>query len=226
MIELKNIKKRYYEQEYILDDISIKIDKGEYVQIVGQSGSGKSTLLNLIGLLDDKYEGDLFIDNKNVSKLSDRRLSKLRSEYLGFVFQSYNLINHMTVLENIKLPLIYSDKNYDFIYSERINMLIKELQLEKLIYKEVQYLSGGEKQRVAIARALSLEPKIILADEPTGNLDKINSKIVFDTLKKQADNGKTVIIVTHNWHDDLGTNKILKLENGKLVCGCESFKEA
>lgn len=217
MIELINVKKRYGEQEYILNDISMKIDEGEYIQIVGQSGAGKSTLLNLIGLLDNSYEGDLIIDNKKVSRLPDRYLSKLRSEYLGFVFQSYNLINHMTVLENIKLPIIYSCRRYDSRYVNMINTLVEELQLEKIKDKEVQYLSGGEKQRVSIARALSLEPKIILADEPTGNLDKDNSKIVFDTLKEQSNKGKTVIIVTHNWHDDLGTHRILKLEKGKLI---------
>lgn len=216
MIELCNIKKTFDGQRYVLNNLSIKFNQGEYIQIVGKSGAGKSTLLNLIGLLDNRYEGRITIDGCNIEKQSDIKISKLRSEKIGFIFQAYNLINHMTVMENIYLPLLYSEKKPDISYITRINQLVEELEIHRIANVQVQYLSGGEKQRVSIARALSLNPAVILADEPTGNLDVANSRITFNVLKTLAHEGKTVILVTHNQHDDLGANRILSLQDGVL----------
>lgn len=216
MIELTNVKKTFDGRRYVLDDLSIQFKSGEYTQIIGKSGTGKSTLLNLIGLLDDRYEGIIKIDGVDVSKLSDIKRSELRSKKIGFIFQAYNLINHMTVIENIYLPLLYSKKSPDVNYVSRIDSLIEELEIKQLSNVKIQYLSGGEKQRVSIARALSLNPSIILADEPTGNLDVVNSQITFDVLKNLAKEGKTIILVTHNQRNDLGADRILSLQDGVL----------
>lgn len=216
MIELSNVKKTFDGRRYVLNDLSIRFERGEYTQIIGKSGSGKSTLLNLIGLLDNRYEGIITIDGFDVAKQSDIKKSYFRSEKIGFVFQAYNLINHMTAMENIYLPLLYSKKKPDTNYITRIDKLVDALEIKKLSDVQIQYLSGGEKQRVSIARALSLDPAIILADEPTGNLDVVNSGITFDVLKKLAHEGKTVILVTHNQRDDLGADRILSLQDGVL----------
>lgn len=216
MIELCNVRKTFDGERYVIDNLSIKFQKGEYVQIIGRSGAGKSTLLNLMGLLDRQYEGKISVDGRDISKLSDIKISNIRSINIGFIFQSYNLINHMTAIENIYMPLLYSKKKLNEEYAARIDGLMEELEIKKLANTQIQYLSGGEKQRVSIARALSLEPNIILADEPTGNLDTNNSNITFNVLKKLAKEGKTVILVTHNLHDDLGADRILTLQDGVL----------
>lgn len=217
MIELEGLRKTFDGSRFILNDINIHIEKGEYVQIVGKSGSGKTTLLNLMGLLDMDYKGKIKIDGRDVSKLSDIKISEIRSKHIGFVFQAYNLVNHMTALENIYMPILYSKTKYDKDYISKANKLIKEFGIENIINTPVQYLSGGEKQRVSVARALSLNPSIILADEPTGNLDKGNSDIIFSTLRKLSQSGKTVILVTHNWYENLGADRVLQLQDGKLL---------
>lgn len=217
MIELSDVKKTYDGQRYVLDGLNIKIDKGEYVQIVGKSGAGKSSLLNLIGLLDRQYEGNVNIGGRDVSRLSDFEISKIRSLNIGFIFQSYNLINYMTVIENIYMPMLYSRKKMNNDYIKRIYILMEQLGIKQLANIPIQFLSGGEKQRVSIARALSLDPNIILADEPTGNLDINNSNIVFSFLKQMADKGKTVLLVTHDLHSDLKSDRILTLQNGGII---------
>lgn len=217
MIKLQGIKKTFDGKRYIINDLSIEFNKGEYIQIIGKSGAGKSTLLNLMGLLDTQYEGNIIIENTNISTLSDIRISEMRSKNIGFIFQAYNLINHMTVVENIQLPLLYSKRKLNSEYNMRIDEIMENLEIKKLSKIPIQYLSGGEKQRVSIARALSLNPNIILADEPTGNLDNNNSKITFKILKELAEKGKTVILVTHNIHDNLGADRILTLQDGTLV---------
>ncbi|MGN0379367.1 MAG: ABC transporter ATP-binding protein [Butyrivibrio sp.] len=216
MIELSNVRKTFDGKRYVIDGLSIRFQKGEFVQIIGKSGAGKSTLLNLIGLLDRQYEGRICIDGRDISKLSDIKISNIRSENIGFIFQSYNLINHMTAKENIYMPLLYSRKGLDREYIARIEGLMEELEISDLANTQIQYLSGGEKQRVSIARALSLEPNIILADEPTGNLDPGNSNVTFNVLKKLANEGKTIILVTHDLHDELGADRILTLQDGEL----------
>lgn len=217
MIELCNVRKTFDGNRYVLDGLNVKFHKGEYVQIIGESGAGKSTLLNLIGLLDRQYEGEIHIDGRNVSKMRDDGISGIRSKNIGFIFQAYNLVSHMTAIENIYMPLLYSKEKMDKEYAERIDELTGRLGIKRLADVPVQFLSGGEKQRVSIARALSLNPNIILADEPTGNLDTNNSSVTFNILKQLAGEGKTVILVTHNLHDELGTDRILTLRNGVLT---------
>ncbi len=217
MIELCNVRKTFDGKRYVLDGLNIKFHKGEYAQIIGESGAGKSTLLNLIGLLDRQYEGEIRIDGRNVSKLRDDGISGIRSKNMGFIFQAYNLVSHMTAIENIYMPLLYSKEKMDKEYAARIDELTERLGIKQLADVPVQFLSGGEKQRVSIARALSLNPNIILADEPTGNLDTNNSSVTFNILKQLAGEGKTVILVTHNLHDELGTDRILTLRDGVLT---------
>lgn len=217
MIELIGVRKTFDGHRYVINDLNMNFEKGEYIQIIGKSGAGKSTLLNIVGLLDRQYEGKIIVDGKDVSKLSDIKISEIRSQNIGFVFQAYNLINHMTAIENIYMPLLYSRKKMNNEYIHRIDGLIEELDIKGIVNTPVQYLSGGEKQRVAIARALSLEPNIILADEPTGNLDTNNSDITFNVLRKLANEGKTIILVTHNLHDELGADRILTLQDGVLI---------
>ena len=216
-IELEALSKSYDGSRYILNNINLRICKGEYIQVVGKSGSGKSTLLNLIGLLDSNYKGNIRIEGQDITRLSDNKVSEIRSKSIGFIFQAYNLVHHMTSLENIYLPVLYSKQKFNKEYISKVDKLVQEFNISSILSTPVQYLSGGEKQRVSIARALALDPSIILADEPTGNLDKENSNIIFSTLKKLANNGKTVILVTHNYHEDLEVDRILKLQNGVLV---------
>lgn len=217
MIELKNVTKKFSKDKVVLKDISMQIRKGEYVEIIGKSGSGKSTFLNLLGLLDMDFEGDFFVDGIDVSKLSDMKISRIRNKKIGFIFQSYNLIPRMTSYENIMLPLIYSAEKPDQKFKNHMDKLVKDLQITELLNKRIEYLSGGEKQRIAIARAMCLSPEIILADEPTGNLDSVNSSIVFDTLLNLNKRGTTIVLVTHNCYVDVGADRKLTLEGGKFL---------
>ena len=190
MINLKHIKKKY-EERIIFEDLNLTIDDGDFVYIVGESGAGKSTLLNLIGLMDDDFEGEYYIESELVSK---NNKNNYRKKYFGFIFQMYCLIENITVFENLKIPLIY-DENIDF---SKIDDILDELGITSLKDKKVKKLSGGEKQRVAIARALINNQKYIICDEPTGNLDSKNTNLIIDILREQNRLGRTIIIVTHN----------------------------
>lgn len=214
MIRLNNISKTYNGTDYILQNLSMEIGDGEYLEIMGKSGAGKSTFLNLLGLLDTSYSGEIWYGSQNTSRCSDSELSRIRNAQVGFIFQAYNLIPRMTAYENIMLPFVYSDKRYDSGLKDMVRRLSEKLEIIPLMHKDIRFLSGGEKQRVAIARALSLQPKIVLADEPTGNLDSGNSEIVFSVLKDLSKSGTTVILVTHNRHIDVGADRILTLEKG------------
>mgnify|MGYP001567798713 CR=1 FL=1 len=196
MIKLTNIEKVYNEFQ-ALKEINLTIKEGEFTAIVGPSGSGKSTLMHIIGLLDQPTSGKIFINNIDVSKLNDDKLSKLRSEFVGFVFQQFNLINKLTVLENVMLPAIYfKDKKTDF--RKKAMELLKRFGIDSKADSYPNKISGGQQQRVAIARSLILSPKLILADEPTGNLDTKNGNQILDLLKElNKKDGVTVIIVTH-----------------------------
>lgn len=212
ILETKNINKVYKvgDQEInALKGISVKISEGEYIAIVGKSGSGKSTLMHLIGLLDTPSSGEIFLNGKDVSNLSQKELARIRNAEIGFVFQSFNLLQRTTVLDNVILPLKYS-KVPKSEWEKRAKEAIKLVGLEDRTYNKSNELSGGQKQRVAIARALINNPSIILADEPTGNLDtKTGDEIVnlFNKLHKQ---GKTIIIVTHD-------NDLAKVAKRKIV---------
>lgn len=222
MIKLKNVFKEYPIDEetsfFALRNINLEIKKGEFVSVVGPSGSGKSTLMHIIGLLDRPTKGEVYIENKEVSKLSDDEISKIRNEKVGFVFQQFNLINKLTVLENILLPTVYCRKKIEFDAKTRAITLIKKFNIEGKEDSFPNKLSGGQQQRVAIARALIMDPPIILADEPTGNLDSKNGEIILSLLEKlNKEEKRTVIIVTHDLEIAKRARRIIKIKDGQIV---------
>jgi putative ABC transport system ATP-binding protein len=219
IIKLKNINKVYNSknnQVNALKDINLTIDKGELIAIVGPSGSGKSTLLNIIGTLDTVTDGEYLLRDEQVEKLNNYQLSKLRNKTFGFVVQHFALINDYTVSENIEIPLEYGRVKH----SERkilINKVVEKLSLTDKINKNVKELSGGQCQRVAIARAIVNDPEIILADEPTGALDQKTGQDVMNIFKNLNEEGKTVIIVTHDLRIANECNRIIKIEDGCIL---------
>jgi len=219
MIELKNISKTYHIGEVnvpALKDISLKISSGEFVAIMGPSGSGKSTLLHILGLLDRLEHGSYHLFGKDVSTLSQEELATFRNEFIGFVFQLFNLLPRLKARENVSLPLVYTSdlKNRKFSSPED---LLRRVGLGDRIDHNPNELSGGEQQRVAIARALIKTPRIILADEPTGNLDSSSAKELLKILKSLNDFGITIVMVTHEEELTKGANRIIKLLDGKIV---------
>lgn len=220
LLELKNINKYYNlkgsEKFHVLKNINLSFDTGELVSIVGESGSGKSTLMNLIGGLDSEYSGELFVNGKNIKKLKKRDLDKYRKNQVGFIFQSFNLIGHLSVLDNVTIAMTLSNVRK----KERIKRAIEilsNLGLENQIYKRPNQLSGGQKQRVAIARALINDPKIIVADEPTGSLDSKTTIHVLDIMKNIARQGKLVIMVTHSEKVSACSNRRIKIADGEII---------
>ena len=222
MIELRNVYKNYEVDGDVvypaLSDINLKIKKGEFTGIMGPSGSGKSTLMHIIGLLDRPSKGKVFIEGKDVSRLSDNVLSSLRNEFVGFVFQQFNLINKLTVLENVALPATYAKKKINFVPKEKARAILKRIGLEEKINSYPNKISGGQQQRVAIARALIMNPRLILADEPTGNVDTKTGDEIMKILKDLNSKDKiTVIIVTHESDIAAQTKRIIKVRDGKIV---------
>lgn len=219
MIKLENVSKVYGEGEeavVALRNVSLVIPDGKFVAIVGKSGSGKSTLLNLIGALDVPSEGTIFNNELCINELNDNELSDYRNKNIGFIFQAFYLEPKLTVLENVELPLVIGrvDKK---VRRELAEKIIKQFGLEDKLNKKVNTLSGGQKQRVSIVRALMNSPALILADEPTGNLDKMNGKEVMTTLRRISDEGRTVILVTHNMDDAEKADYIIEIEDGEIV---------
>lgn len=200
LIELKEINKIYktkYSNVKALDNINLKVEKGDFLAIAGHSGSGKSTLMNILGCLDLATSGTYLLDNINVFGMNENQLSTIRNRKIGFIFQSFNLISHLTAVENVELPLIYHKINRKSCREIAEKSLDKVgLSLRKN-HKPCE-LSGGQQQRVAIARAIALSPPIILADEPTGNLDSKSSKEIISMLNNLNDNGTTIILITHD----------------------------
>lgn len=196
-----------------LRGISIGISKGEFVAIVGPSGSGKTTLLNLIGTLDSITRGEVYLNGKPVSKMKGNQLANFRNKTLGFVFQTYNLVPYLNVLENVELPLIASNTPRSKRH-EKTKKVLEQLGLGDKLNKMPNELSGGEQQRVAIARALVNDPSLILADEPTGNLDSKTAQVVASILKNVCESGVTVIMVTHNIEITKLCNRIIYLRDG------------
>ncbi|OGZ04698.1 MAG: macrolide ABC transporter ATP-binding protein [Candidatus Lloydbacteria bacterium RIFCSPHIGHO2_01_FULL_49_22] len=218
LIETKGIEKVFGGETptVALRNINFIVDRGEFVSIVGPSGSGKSTLLQILGLLDSPTAGSYFLDGKDTSTLSDEELAKLRNRTLGFVFQSFNLLARTSVLENVKLPLAYS--NFPSRSWDKMAMAqIEAVGLLKRVYHEPSQLSGGERQRVAIARALVTNPEIIFADEPTGNLDSASGKVVMDTLTRLHHEGKTVILITHDRNVARRAHRAVLCRDGAIV---------
>ena len=180
----------------VLKNISFKVDKGEFLAIMGSSGSGKSTMMNILACLDSQYEGTYILDGIDISKLTENQLSEIRNKKIGFIFQSFNLLPRLTALENVELPLVYSSIPKEERH-KRANELLEMVGLKERIHHRPNELSGGQRQRVAIARALANNPSIILADEPTGNLDSKSEEEIIEILQKLNKMGKTIVIVTH-----------------------------
>jgi len=222
MIKFNNVWKIYKidkEIEYqALKGISFEIKEGEFVSIMGPSGSGKSTLMHLIGLLDKPTKGKILIDDQDITKLNDDQLSTLRNEFVGFVFQQFNLIPKLTVLENILLPTIYARKKLDYDPKKKALALIKRFGLEGKEYSYPNKISGGQQQRVAIIRALIMEPKLILADEPTGNLDSKTGIEIMNLLKYLNEKeGITIALVTHEADIAAYGKRTIKIKDGEIV---------
>lgn len=198
-IELKNVSKIYNNKVTAMDNVSLKLSEGEFIAVMGQSGSGKSTLLQIAGLLDSCTSGEVIINGENVSKLDKNKLADVRMKSLGFVFQAFHLNSHLKVYENIMVPMLINGefKNKSEM-KQRAEELVATVGLSHRIDHYPSELSGGEQQRVAIARALANNPDFILADEPTGNLDSKNELMIFEELKKLAESGKGVLVVSHN----------------------------
>ncbi|MDW8056427.1 MAG: ABC transporter ATP-binding protein [Elusimicrobiota bacterium] len=216
IVELKNVTKIYkrgVEDIYALNDINLSVSKGEFLSIVGPSGSGKTTLLNIIGCMDIPTKGKVFIDSKDVSNANEKILTKIRRETVGFVFQQFFLIPTLTVLENVQLPTLFIRNKKNIKDAKKI---LKLVGLEKRLYHLPSQLSGGEMQRVAIARALINSPKILLADEPTGNLDTKNAENIMEIFNELNNNGLTIIMVTHNIELAKRTKRCIRLEDGIL----------
>ncbi len=217
MIKCENLTKVYKNGEMetvALRDIDFEIKKGEFVAIIGPSGSGKSTLMHILGALDNPTSGQYFLDDKEVSKMSEDELADLRRERIGFVFQSFNLLPRTTVLRNVMLPLLYSDTSIKD-RERRAREALKYAGLEEgKFYNFSNQLSGGQTQRVAIARSLINNPAIILADEPTGNLDTKTGKIVMETFRELNRNGHTIIIITHEKEVAQYAGRIISVRDG------------
>jgi len=217
MIECKNLVKTYINGDVRTDalkGVSFKIDKGEFVSIIGPSGSGKSTLMHILGALDNPTSGEYFLDGHEVSKLDDDELSDLRRNMIGFVFQAFNLLPRTTVLRNVMLPLLYSGMTAEKRI-KRAKECLKYAGMEESKFMNLSnQLSGGQMQRVAIARSLINNPSIILADEPTGNLDTKTSKIIMDAFRELNRKGHTIILITHEMDVADCANRIIQIRDG------------
>lgn len=219
VIELKNLIKRYGAgdtEQNALDEVSLKIEKGEFIAIMGPSGCGKTTLLNVIALLDRADDGEYLLDGVSVESLSGAQHARIRSKQIGMVFQSFNLINRLTVLENVALPLTYKGVRRTKRL-ERASEVLKTFHLQEREYYMPWQLSGGQMQRVAIARALVNEPSIILADEPTGNLDSRASHVIMEELSDLHKKGNTIIMVTHNPNLTSYASRVINMLDGKIA---------
>lgn len=219
VIELRTLTKRYGfgdAAQYALDKVNLRIDKGEFVAIMGPSGCGKTTLLNVIGLLDHADEGEYLLEQADVNHLSGRQQAKIRSAQIGVVFQNFNLINRLSVLENVALPLTYRGMSRTKRL-ERASEVLKTFHLQEREYYMPWQLSGGQMQRVAIARALVNKPSIILADEPTGNLDSRSSHVIMEELSELHKMGNTIIMVTHNPNLTSYATRVINMLDGHVA---------
>ncbi len=220
IIKVTNLSKVFGEKENlnkVLDNITLEIQKGEFVSLMGESGSGKSTLLYLIGGLDKPTSGEVFINEKDINKLKEKQIAILRRKDIGFVFQFYNLVHNLTVEENIMLPVIM-DGQKEKNYKERLDKILKIIGLEEKRHSLPNQLSGGQQQRVSIARAIILSPSIILADEPIGNLDSKSGEEVMKLFKTiNEEEGITILQVTHSEEASKYGNRIIRLKDGKII---------
>ena len=219
IITVDNVNKTYKNgslELQVLKNISFKVDKGEFLAIMGSSGSGKSTMMNILGCLDNQYEGKYILDGIDISKSTEKELSEIRNKKIGFIFQSFNLLPRLTALENVELPLIYSSVPKEERH-KRANELLEMVGLKERTHHRPNELSGGQRQRVAIARALVNNPSIILADEPTGNLDSKSEAEIIEILQKLNKMGKTIVIVTHEPNiGEIAQRKIV-FKDGEII---------
>jgi len=223
MIQIKDLTKVFRTEEVetrALNGIDMRVDKGEFIAIMGPSGCGKSTLLNILGLLDNPSSGQYLLDGKEVGNLKEKERTQARKGNIGFVFQSFNLIEEMTVAENVELPLVYL-KIRASERKKRVEDTLKKMNISHRANHFPNQLSGGQQQRVAIARAVIANPKLILADEPTGNLDSKNGKDVMDLLTELNQEGATIVMVTHSQHDASFAHRIINLFDGQIVTEVE-----
>jgi len=221
IIKLNNVHKDYLMGDSIiraLDGVDASVRKGDFIAIVGPSGSGKSTMMNMVGALDLATKGEIFLDGRDIEHLEESELAQIRGRKIGFVFQTFNLIPTLTALDNVMLPMLFQGISRE----ERVNRgkeLMKKVGLSERMYHLPSELSGGQRQRVAIARALANDPEVILADEPTGNLDSKTGKEILDMFIKLNKEGKTIIVVTHDSDIAKHARKVLKMKDGKLDGG-------
>lgn len=203
-------------QTKALNEVTLHVEQGEFVAIMGPSGCGKSTLLNILGTLDSPTSGSYFFEGKQVDKMNENQLTALRKNNLGFIFQSFNLIDELTVYENVELPLVYMGIK-TAQRKEKVNKVLEKVNLLHRANHYPQQLSGGQQQRVAIARAVVTDCKLLLADEPTGNLDSVNGVEVMELLSELNRQGTTIIIVTHSQRDATYAHRIIRLLDGQIV---------
>jgi putative ABC transport system ATP-binding protein len=219
MIKINGLEKIYRTEEVetvALNKLSFEVKSGEFVAVMGPSGCGKSTLLNILGLLDDPDAGSFLFNGIEVSRFNERKRAELRKRNIGFVFQSFNLIDELTVFENVELPLIYLGMK-SAERKERVESILDKVQIMHRRNHYPQQLSGGQQQRVAVARAVVNNPKLILADEPTGNLDSSNGNEVMQMLSDLNETGTTIIMVTHSEHDARYSHRIIRMLDGQTV---------
>lgn len=224
MLKVENLQKSFYTEEIetiALNDVSFEVKEGEFVAIMGPSGCGKSTLLNILGLLDNPTGGSYRLLNKEVGNLKEKDRTQFRKGNIGFVFQSFNLIDELSVRENVELPLIYLGVKASE-RKERVKKMLERMNISHRADHFPQQLSGGQQQRVAIARALVFNPKLILADEPTGNLDSKSGADVMNLLQELNQEGTTIIMVTHSQHDATYASRTICLFDGKIVTDVKS----
>ena len=219
LLEVKNLEKTYYNDKVAtpaLRGVSFSINQGDFAAIMGPSGSGKSTLLHVLGFLDEQTAGEYRFDEKTIDDYSKKEIAKVRNKKFGFIFQSFNLLARTTVLENVKLPLLYSDV-LESKWNDIAKKAIEDVGLTPRTNHEASQLSGGEKQRVAIARALVNDPLVIFADEPTGNLDSKSGRVVMEIIKRlSAEHGKTVILITHDADAAFLANRVIQMKDGQI----------
>lgn len=219
MIEIHSIKKQFKNGEEIvtaIDDVSLTIKQNEFVAVMGSSGSGKSTLMNVLGCLDTPTSGKYLLDGKDVASLTDNELSRIRNEHIGFIFQTFHLLPKLDVIENVKLPLRYSTINAEEANSRALD-LIERVGLSHRKNHKPYEMSGGQRQRVAIARALINKPSVILADEPTGNLDSQTSKEIMYLLTELHEGGQTIVMVTHENDIAAYAQRTIRMKDGKII---------
>ena len=224
MIRIEHLSKVFRTEEVettALNDVSLHVKQGEFVAIMGPSGCGKSTLLNIIGLLDNPTSGDYYFNGQEVGHLKEKQRTQVRKGNIGFVFQSFNLIDELNVYENVELPLIYLKKKASE-KKERVSSILDRMNISHRVKHFPQQLSGGQQQRVAIARAVVAGPKLILADEPTGNLDSKNGAEVMNLLTELNQEGTTIVMVTHSQHDASYAHRVVHLFDGQIVTELEN----